>query len=163
KAHNNTDEEADKLQLIGRAQVELKRYAEAAENFGLALDRKLAQPAPAAQVILQLVIDHLKALLRAGNYQEAIDFAQKQMQRDPATVGGGPKISSMAARSLPMIAWRSGSRRRELELMRRIGRGLGRDSRERLNDRRELKKASTTPHSASGTQSSARPARSARR
>lgn len=80
------DDWSDQKQNIGSELVALKRYDEAAVNYGLALDHKLKQPAPNPSVIQRLVLDRMRALLSARKYPEALQFASDWMRKDPEKI-----------------------------------------------------------------------------
>jgi HEAT repeat protein len=58
---------------------------EAAEYFRLALEHQRARPNPAPVVITRLMEDQIKALLRSGQYPEAIQFAARSIEADNST------------------------------------------------------------------------------
>ena len=58
------------------------RWGEAAASLDDVLKLRLQQQPPVASVILRLVVDRMRAWLRAQDYAQAITFARDQMQRD---------------------------------------------------------------------------------
>lgn len=81
QAVTDPDAWADTLTDIGQSHMELGEYADAATAYQLALAQKLSQSDTPEQVILRLVTDRMKALLRAEKYDDAAAFATEWMKK----------------------------------------------------------------------------------
>lgn len=77
---------ATERQRIGELYMALKQHVDAAQYLALALKYwEMAQGAqgPQALVVARLVREEEDALLRSGQYREAVQFAEQEIERDP--------------------------------------------------------------------------------